>query len=205
MSCPQCDKPATASWGAGAASAPGLLSRIKNLVLSPKTGWPAIALEATTLPQLYLGYVTPLALLTALTGFLRVSVLDLRMPISSGLRFAAMLFVSALFGVSVVGLIIGALAPLFSGSQDQRQAFKVAAYSLTPAMLSSVLALSPILAMQLQLLAALYCIYVLYLGLPLLMRSPRQKAFGYTASVVICTLLVGVVFAVLSAVGPHSK
>ena len=32
------------------------------------------------------------------------------------------------------------------------------------------------------------------------MQSPKEKAFGYTASVVVCTLLVGIVFAVLSAV-----
>ena len=76
----------------------------------------------------------------------------------------------------------------------------MAAYSLTPAMLSSVLALSPILATLLQLLAGLYGIYVLYLGLPVLMQSPKEKAFGYTASVVICTILVGIVFAVLSTV-----
>lgn len=202
--------PATASsaWAAAAASAPGLLSRIKNIVLSPSTEWPVIAPEPTTAPQLYVGYVVPLALLAALMGFLRMSVLGVssafgasfRMPISSGLTYTAMMFVSALFGVLVVALVINALAPTFSGTKDQRQALKVAAYSLTPAMLSSVLALSPILATLLQLLAGIYGIYVLYLGLPVLMRSPREKAFGYTASVVICTILVGIVFAVLSSV-----
>ena len=199
---------ASKAWAAAAASAPGLLSRVKNIVLSPKTEWPAIAPEPTTAPQLYVGYVVPLALLAALMSFLRMSVLGVnsafgssfRMPISSGLTYTVMMFVSALFGVFVVALIINALTPTFSGTKDQRQALKVAAYSLTPAMLSSVLALSPILATLLQLLAGLYGIYVLYLGLPLLMRSPQEKAFGYTASVVICTILVGIVFAVLSTV-----
>ncbi len=199
---------AVASHAWAAAAAPGLLSRIKNLVLSPKTEWPVIAPEPTTVAQLYAGYVMPLALLAALLGFLRMSVLGVstafggsfRMPISSGLTYTLMMFVSALFGVFVVGLIINALAPTFSGTKDQRQALKVAAYSLTPALLSSVLALSPILPTLLQLLAGLYGIYVLYLGLPVLLQSPKEKAFGYTASVVICTILVGIVFAVLSTV-----
>lgn len=196
------------AWAAAAASAPGLLSRVKNIVLSPKTEWPVIAPEPTSASQLFVGYVMPLAVLAALVGFLRMSVLGVssafgssfRMPISSGLTYTVMMFVSALFGVFVVGLIINALAGTFSGTKDQRQALKVAAYSLTPAMLSSVLALSPILATLLQLLAGLYGIYVLYLGLPVLMQSPKEKAFGYTASVVICTILVGIVFAVLSTV-----
>jgi hypothetical protein len=111
-----------------------------------------------------------------------------------------MTFVSVLLGVFIVGLVINWLAPSFSGTKDQRQALKVAAYSLTPAMLCSVLALSPILATLLQLLAGLYGIYVLYLGLPVLMQAPKEKAFGYTASVVVCTILVGIVFAILSTV-----
>jgi Yip1 domain len=197
---------ATASQAWAAESAPRLLPRIKNIVLSPKTEWPVIALEPTTAPQLYVGYVVPLAVLAALMGFLRISVLgvnsafgtSLRMPVSSGLTYTVTMFVSALFGVFVVALIINALAPTFSGTKDQRQALKVAAYSLTPAMLSSVLALSPVLATLLQLLAGLYGIYVLSLGLPALMQSPKEKAFGYTASVVICTILVGIVFGVLS-------
>jgi Yip1 domain len=199
---------ASKAWAAAAASAPGLLSRIKNIVLSPKTEWPVIDPEPTTASQLYVGYVIPFALLAALLGFLRMSVLGVnlgvgngfRMPISSGLTYTVVTFVSILFGVFVVGAIINTLAPTFSGAKDQRQALKVAAYSLTPAMLSSVLALSPILATLLQLLAGLYGIYVLYLGLPVLMQSPKEKAFGYTASVVICTILVGIVFGILSTV-----
>ncbi|HEV7359363.1 MAG TPA: Yip1 family protein [Steroidobacteraceae bacterium] len=167
-----------------------------------------IAPEPTTISQLYAGYVMPLAVLAALLGFVRMSVLGVntafgggfRMPIGSGLTYTVMIFVSALIGVFIVGFIINALAPTFSGQRDQRQALKVAAYSLTPAMLSSVLALSPILATLLQLLAGLYGIYVLYLGLPVVMQSPKEKAFGYTVSVVICTILLGIVFAVLSSV-----
>ncbi len=208
VAAPGASAAASKAWAAAAASAPGLLSRIKNIVLSPKTEWPVIAPEPTTASQLYAGYVMPLAVLAALLGFLRISVLGVnsslgnsfRMPISSGLTYTVVMFVSVLFGVFVVAVIINTLAATFSGSKDQRQALKVAAYSLTPAMLSSVLALSPILATLLQLLAGLYGIYVLYLGLPVLMQSPKEKAFGYTASVVICTILVGIVFGILSTV-----
>jgi hypothetical protein len=194
MNRPTCSKPAPATaskaGGVPAASLPGLLSRIRKLVLSPETEWGVIASEPTTVAELYAGYVMPLALPAALVGFLGES---LRMPI--------LLFVSALFGVFIVGLIINVLAPSFSGRRDQRQAFKVAAYSLTPASLSSILGLAPpILAMPLQLLAGFYGVYLLYLGVPVLMQSTREKAFGYSASVVICIVVVGLVFAVLNTV-----
>jgi Yip1 domain len=197
---------ASKAWAAAAASAPGLLARIKNIVLTPKTEWLVIAPESTPVAQLFMGYVAPLAVLAALIGFVRMSVIGVntafgggfRMPIGSGLTYTVLTLVSALLGVFIVALIINGLAPTFSGQRDQRQALKVSAYSLTPALLSSVLALSPILPTLLQFLAGCYGIYVLSLGLPVLMQSPKEKAFGYTASVVICTILVGVVFGILS-------
>jgi hypothetical protein len=140
--------------------------------------------------------------LATLMGFLRMSVPGVSSAFG-GLTLTLRLFVSVLFIVFVVGLVINVLAPTFSGRQDLRRALKVAAYSLTPASLSSVLVLAPpIFAIPLQLLAGVYGIYELYLGLPVLMRSPPEKAFGYSASVVVCTILVGVVFAVLSTVYP---
>jgi hypothetical protein len=49
------------------------------------------------------------------------------------------------------------------------------------------------------LLAGIYGIYVLYLGLPVVMRSPRERAGAYTASVVICTIVLGIILGVVSA------
>lgn len=213
MNRPKCNKSAALAskvWSAPAASPPRLVVRIKKLVFTPKTEWAVIAAEPTSSAELYAEYIMPLALLTALAGFLRMPMpgidrafgASLHMPILSGVAFMLMLFVSVVFGVSIVGLIITVLAPAFAGQRDLRQALKVAAYSATPASLSSVLALAPIPAMMPHLLAGIYCIYVLYLGLPVLMRTPQEKAFGYSASVAVCAVLVGVVFAVLNTAYP---
>src|ERR1700727_2190447 len=69
----------SASTTAGAlglgAVAPGLIDRIKNIILTPKTEWPVIAPEPTTISQLYEGYVIPLAAFSALMSFVRWSVI----------------------------------------------------------------------------------------------------------------------------------
>ena len=207
---------AVASGGSSAGFAPasaassstaGLIERIKNIVLSPRSEWPIIAPEPTTAAQLYIGYVMPLSALAAVMSFVHMSLIGvsvpfagaIRMPLETGLVSAVAAFGFGLVGLLLLGLIVNALAPAFSGERDLRQALKVAAYSLTPAWLSAVLALSPVLPTLLQFLAGLYGIYVLYLGLPVVMRSPREKAFGYTAMVVICTILVGIVIGIVSA------
>jgi Yip1-like protein/zinc ribbon protein len=198
---------ASASWTGAASQLPGLFERIKNILLSPKTEWPVIELEPTSIAKLYTGYVIPLAALATLMSFVRMSVIGIsspfggafRTPALTGLVYALASFGFGLLGLYLVGLIINALAPTFSGERNQRQALKTAAYAFTPAWLGSVLGLLPAFATLLELAAGIYGIYLLYLGLPQLMRSPRDKAAGYTATVVICTILLGVVFGALSA------
>jgi hypothetical protein len=49
------------------------------------------------------------------------------------------------------------------------------------------------------LIAGLYGIYLFYPGLPVLMRSPKEKAIGYTAVVFIGVFVVYVIIGALSA------
>jgi hypothetical protein len=198
----------TAPAGLAAPSMARLIQRTKNIVLGPKLEWRVIAPEPTSIAQLYTGYVMPLAAFAAVMSFLHMSVIGasvpfagvVRTPIASGLMAAILSFGLGLVGLFLVGLIINRLAPTFAGLSDRRQALKVAAYSFTPAWLSSVLALSPVLPTLLQWAALFYGIYVLYLGLPVLMRSPQERALGYTTTVVACTLLLGIVFLGVSVV-----
>ncbi len=205
--------------GSGPASAPprtpdgsaagqsAFLQRVKGILLSPANEWQVIQPELTSVGQLYTGYVVPLAALAALMSFVRSSVLGVsipfggtfRTPMGTGLTYALVTFGMGLVGLFLVGLIINFLAPTFAGVRDQRQALKVAAYAFTPAWISALLKLLPSFGTLLQLAAGLYGIYLLYLGLPVLMRSARERAAGYTATVVVCTILLGVLLGVLSA------
>jgi hypothetical protein len=201
-----CTATAAPTPGPLAASTARLLERIKNMMLQPRAEWQVIAPEPTSIGQLYTGYVMPLAAFAALLSFLHVSVIGVslpfagvtRLPLASGVESALLTFGMSLLGLLLVGLIINGLAPSFAGTRDRRQALKVAAYSFTAAWLSSLLSLSPVLPTLLQLVALCYGIYVLYLGLPVLMQSPRERALGYTATVIVCTLLLGVLFMVVS-------
>jgi hypothetical protein len=195
---------ASAAWASANAAMPGLIERIKKILLSPKTEWPVIEPEPTTIAELYKGYAIPLAAFSALMSFLRLSVIGIsfgfgsfRVPLVTGLVWTVVNFIMGLIGLFLFGLIIDFLAPTFSGQRDQRQALKTAAYTFTPVALSSVLGLLPELGRLLQFIAALYAIYLLYLGLPLMMRSPREKAVGYTIATIICAILASIVLVVV--------
>jgi Yip1 domain len=196
---------AAATNASGSWSISVVLMRIKNILLTPKSEWPVIAAEPASAAKLYLGYVVPLTAWAALMSLLRLTLIGARVPfggmqripLTGSLGLAAWslvwTFVGSFIGLFLVGLIVNALAPTFGGSRDQTQALKVAAYSLTAAYVGTALALSPVLPGLLQFVVLCYGIYVLYLGLPVVMRSPPERALGYTATVIICTLLLGLV------------
>ncbi len=78
------------------------------------------------------------------------------------------------------------------------KAFKVAAYASTPGWLAGIFAIIPMLA-WLALIGALYGLYLLYLGLPRLMRVSEDKAIGYTVLVVVVQIVLYIVVAFVVA------
>lgn len=196
--------------GAGIAGAPsfmqGLLARIRGILLSPKQEWPVIAEEPTPAMTVFQQYVLPLLAFVAVISFVHVSVVGvsvpfagtIRSPIMSGLTNALLTLVMGAIGICIVAAIINALAPKFGGVKEWRQAMKAAAYSLTPAFVGSVFGLLPSLGTLLGFLAGVYGIYVLYLGLPVVMRSQQERAGAYTAWVVVCTIVVGLILGIVS-------
>ena len=185
---------------AATSSAASFLARVKGILLSPAAEWPVIDSEGTTPATVFGTYVIPLAALAAIVNFIRLSVIGINMPfggtirspITAGLTNAVLTCVMAVLGVALIAGIINLLAPTFGGVRDTRRALRAAAYSLTAAYVGTFLGLLP-MGTLLSLLAGLYGIYTLYLGLPLMMHSKPDKAVGYTASVVVCTILVGLI------------
>ncbi len=185
---------------------PGLIARVKGIILTPVSEWNAIDAETTPARAIYLEYVAPLAAIGALAGFIGRSIIGynvaffgtVRTPLISGLVGALVIYALTLLGVFVVSLIVDALAPTFGGQKDLLRALKVSAYSYTPAWIAAVFQILPSLGL-IGLIAGLYGIYLLYLGLPVLMRSPKDKAIGYTAVVCVCIIVVYLIIGAISA------
>ncbi len=182
-----------------------LVDRVKNILMSPKTEWPAIAGEATDLKTLYTSYVMILAAIPAVAGFIGYSLIGMslpmigtyRVPIGSGVAGAIVQYVLALAGVYIMALIIDALAPSFGGEKNFLQALKTTAYSYTAAWVASIFHMIP--GLGILAILGLYSFYLLYLGLPVMMKSPQEKAVGYTVVAVICGIVLMFVFSAAGA------
>jgi hypothetical protein len=120
------------------------------------------------------------------------------MPITTGIGLAIASLAFAAIGVVLMSLIIDALAPTFGAEKSREQAIKVAVYSATPVWLAGVLQIVPALGVV-ALIGALYALYLLYLGLPRLMKCPPDKTIGYLGSVIACAVVIGIVGSMLIA------
>jgi uncharacterized protein YqgC (DUF456 family) len=175
-----------------------LVSRVKGILLTPKAEWATIDTESATVGSLYTSYIIPLAAIPPICTFIGMSLVgfnmlgvSLRWPVSLGLESALVRYVLSLASTYVLALIIDALAPNFGGRKNQIQALKVAAYSSTAAWVAGIFMLLP--ALGILSILGLYSLYLMFLGLPALMKSPEDKAAGYTIVVVVCAIVLYVV------------
>ncbi|MDQ0084516.1 hypothetical protein J2W35_004885 [Variovorax boronicumulans] len=178
-----------------------LVERVQSILLKPKATWPEIDAEPADAASLYKNYVMILALIPAVASFIGLSLIGIgafgvsfRVPIVSGLANMVVGYVLSLVMVFVLALIIDAMAPTFEGTRSQIGALKLSAYASTAAFVGGIFSLLPSLSV-LGALAALYGVYLLYTGLPVLMKCPPDKAIAYTAVVVVCAIVGGFIIA----------
>jgi len=170
-----------------------LVSRVKNILLDPQSEWRVIDGEQDPPSAILKNYVAIVAAIPVVCGFIGASIIGaagFRTGIVLGLTSAIIHYVLTLIGVYVIAFIIDALAPAFGGRKDFNSAFKVAAYAPTAAWVAGVFALLPVLSVLT--ILGLYSLYLFYIGLPVLMRTPPERAIGYIFAVIVCAVIVWV-------------
>jgi Yip1 domain len=176
-----------------------LIERVRSILVTPKTTWPAIAEEPATSGGIYKGYVLILAAIPAVFGFLDAALIGINVPFAGTIRIgvgpalssALLAYGLSILGVFIVTLIVDALAPTFGGQKNQVQALKAVAYAYTASWIAGAGAIVPFLSWLIAIAGAVYSIYLLYLGLPPNMKVSQEKAAGYTAVVVIVAIVIG--------------
>jgi Yip1-like protein len=185
-----------------------LIARVRDLLLQPKEEWPKIAAEPATVGSLYANYVIYLAAIPVLCTLIGSLVFGYgfggftyRPSFFGAVATAILQYAMQLGGIYVFALIIDALAPRFGGTKDRVGAFKLAAYGATASWLAGVFYLFPVL--HVLALLGLYSLYLIYTGVPVLMRVPAERALAFTGALIAIGLVIGLVIAaVIGALVP---
>ncbi|MFI4965159.1 MAG: Yip1 family protein [Caulobacterales bacterium] len=186
----------------------GLIGRVLNLILHPHETWDAIDEEYATIEGLYRGWVLPLAAIPAvaravgLLSFHGFEIFGVRyQPSFVGiLGDAVASYALTLISVYLVALVIDQFALQFGGERSRTQAFKVAAYSGTAAWVAGVFLLVPTaLGSVITALGVIYSLYLLYVGLPKLMRVEPVFQLNYFALVLVAVILMALIIGGLTS------
>jgi len=182
-----------------------IVARAQGIITKPKDEWVKIKEEPSNITTLFTSYAIILAAIPALASFIGRAFVGYSAPfvgwirwgIGRALIYAIFSYILSLLGVYVIGLIIHFLAPSFSSKKDNIQAMKLAVYSMTPAWVAGVLNIIPLLGF-LVIIASLYGLYLLYLGLntPLL-DTPKDKVLTYFIVIVVVSIVVLVILGVI--------
>jgi hypothetical protein len=186
----------------------GLVARVKALLLRPSPTWDEIDLEPATVAGLFKGWVLPLAAIPAVAGAVGLLVFgfsggfmgfgySFRPSPAWVLGNALLQYGLGVALVFVVGVVVNGLAKTFGGVQDHTQAMKVAAYAPTASWVAGAAMILPQLWIV-ALLGGLYSLYLLYLGLPKLMKTPAERKLPYFAAVVAVAILASIVIGIAS-------
>ncbi len=166
--------------------------RARAILADPVGEWAAIENEPGDPAYVLSRYVTVLALVPAVFSFIGACIIGVilpnaglvRAPLFNGLFGAILGYVLSCAIVLMLGILINLVAPLFGGRRDFDSAFKLAVYSFTPAWLAGIFLVLP--GLQFLTLTGLYGAYILWLGLPRLIKSPERRSLGFAALIVVC-------------------
>ncbi|MEO8375107.1 MAG: Yip1 family protein [Sphingomonas bacterium] len=186
----------------------GMMDRIKRLLTAPAQEWPLIDAEPMTVKGIFMTWVIPLAAIGPIAHLIGMLVFGIgffgityRPSIGVALGGAVTMYVLALIGTFVMALVIDWLAPNFGATKNPVSAMKVVAFSMTAAWIAGIFQIIPNLGWLG--LVGLYSLYLLWIGLPLLMKAPADKAPTYVivSILVCCVAMVVVNYAALSISG----
>lgn len=177
-----------------------IVGRVQRLLLSPKSEWDVIDGEAVEPQSLVTGYIAPLAAIPAVATVIGWGILGagpVKLGFGTALTMAATQYVLAIVFVFVFAFIIDALAPTFGAQKNFNQALKVSAYSATAGWVAGVFMIVPALGV-LAVVGAIYSLYLLFIGLPKLMKPAAGKEMTYTIVSIVTAIAAGVVISAVS-------
>ena len=170
-----------------------LIERVKNILITPKTEWDVINGETATTQSLLMGYVLPLAIVSAVG------------PILNGLIFGGIIGMKFFIITAVIGLIVSAvgfyvttiivdmLAPSFGSEKNMGKSAQLIAYSSTPSFIAGLLSFIPVIGWILPFVAWAYGIYLMYLGIGPIKKTPEDKKIVYMIVAYVIMIVISLI------------
>jgi len=179
-----------------------IINRVKQILVCPKPEWQIIDGENDTNMTVLTKYVLLLAAIPAVAAFVGHGIIGYSVmgyhigSMSLGVKYAIIQYIAMVGGVYLTAFVIDILAANFGSQKNFDKAFSLVAFSYTPMFVGGIFYILPSLS-WLATLAGIYGLYLLYIGLQPMMKTPAEKQTSYFVVSLIVTMVVS---AVLSSI-----
>ncbi len=182
-----------------------LFEQVFDILARPAEAWPELKHRPDTVRSLFTSYAAILAAIPAIAHILGATLIGIavlgiryRAPFSGALGYAATAYVLSLVDAYVLAVVLNAAAPKFDSMKNFTNALKLSIYSATPYWVAGALFVFPVLS-PLAFLLAVYRLYLLFTGLPILMNTPRERRPLYLVFIVVVSLCISVISAIIAS------
>lgn len=175
-----------------------LVERARNILFNPKTEWNTIAGESATVGSLLTGYVIPLSMIPVLSIVMEDvmrsgGVLVVRFIIMDAVRT----FIISILTYIITAYVVDLLAVNFRSEKNINRSAQLVAYASTGYWVATILGVVPFLGWLAIIAGASYSVFLMYLGVGPLKKTPEDQRIVY---VIITIVLMLVVMFVIEAV-----
>ena len=176
-----------------------IINPIGGIQKNPVAHFEAITLEERSVSDLFLGYILILAAIPPLAGLIGTiqfgwsfaAGATVKLTFASALKISIAYYLAILVAIYTLAKLIQWMSRTYGGDQPLERCLALTSYAATPMFLIGVLQIYPV--MWLNYIAGLsvlaYTVYRLYIGTPIMMRTPREQGFLFSSAI----LAVGMV------------
>ncbi|WP_415886768.1 Yip1 family protein [Neptuniibacter sp. QD37_6] len=183
------------------------IQHMMGIMYHPKEEWGQIRKEHYSASHIYMQQISILAAIPAISMFIGTTQVGwsiagseyVKLDAMSALPAAIAFYFAMWVGVGFITWAIHWMEKNYGGNVSFDDCLSLATYTATPMFLAGLSALYPLLWFNVTvgLFAVCYTVYLLYIGVPVIMKIPEERAFLFSTSILtvgLCTL-VGIIVA----------
>lgn len=181
-----------------------------GILTHPDREWESIREHHESASKLYIGHVLLLALVPALSAYYGATEVGWRigdgevvkLTQASAGQLCLLFYGAMLCGIYIIGRFIDFFSATFGVDGAEHNGILLAAYTATPLFIVGIIAVYPVLWVNMLagIIAICWSVYLLYEGLPILMKIPEEKGFIFATSVLTVGLVMLVGLLAISVV-----